>query len=331
MSQKFIFEDITFKNASAYGLFIKQTDVIEIRNCKFFNNGWDGLGLDTINSSSNSGLLGYDSTQSQLQAFYAGANASDGGGVLITKCTKPLIRQTRFENNFRGLKLEDCGINGSGFIIENRSLQNIESGIYLGKSSSGGCQNITVAINYCSYNANNGLLAIGGINNKFSQNEVKGNWNAGLCAWGSTNLTLRDSGLYDNNRSVYNGIGRIGDAKSSIQLNDPYSKNLTYNTETSFIAEILDTQVHYTGFIGSNTEKLGFLIVNAMGNVPDSDTNIIKIDDVGFIGQDYAIDLSEVDISNLRLSLGDNSYQSIGLKAVKAPLLGKYSESYPYL
>ena len=58
----------------------------------------------------------------------------------------------------------------------------------------------------------------------------------------------------------------------------------------------------------------------------DNPKNIIKVDDVGFIGQDYAIDFSEVDLTNLRVSLGDNSYQSIGLKAVKAPLNGNYSE-----
>ena len=58
----------------------------------------------------------------------------------------------------------------------------------------------------------------------------------------------------------------------------------------------------------------------------DNSKNIIKVDDVGFIGQDYAIDLSEVDITNLRLSFGDNSFKSIGQKAVKAPLSGNYSE-----
>ena len=89
--------------------------------------------------------------------------------------------------------------------------------------------------------------------------------------------------------------------------------------QLGLLLKFLDTQVHYTG-LGSNTEKIGFLLTSGMGSIPDNDKNIIKIDDVGFIGQDYAIDLSEVDVSNLRLSLGDNSYQSIGQKAVKAPL-----------
>jgi hypothetical protein len=328
MTQKFIFKDITFKNAGGYALYIKKTDVVEIRSCKFYNNGWNGLALNTVVPSATFGLLGYDSSSADLQAFYAGANASNGGAIRIQECTKPLLRESRAENNLRGFRLQDCGINGGGFIIENQSIQNIESGIYLAAGALGGCQNITVTVNYSSYNANNGLLAIGGINNKFSQNEVNGNWNAGLCAWGSTNLTLRDSGLYDNNRSEFNGIGNTGDAKASIQINDAYSfiaTQITYNPATRFIAEILDTQVHYTG-LGSNADKVGFLMTSGMGSIPDNPKNIIKIDDVGFIGQDYAIDLSEVDVTNLRLSLGDNSYQSIGQKAVKAPLNGNYSE-----
>ena len=157
---------------------------------------------------------------------------------------------------------------------------------------------------------------------------MNGNWNAGFCAWGSANTTLRDSGLYDNNRSAFNGIGNAGDAKASIQINEAYNllgTSISLNPAFRFIAEILDTQVHYTG-LGSNTEKIGFLITSAVGQLPDNAKNIIKVDDVGFIGQDYAIDLSEVDVTNLRLSLGDNSYQSIGQKAVKAPLVGNYSE-----
>ena len=105
-----------------------------------------------------------------------------------------------------------------------------------------------------------------------------------MCGWGSANLTLRDCGLYDNNRSTYNGIGNVGDAKASIQINDAYNllgTAITYNPAFRFIAEILDTQVHYTG-LGSNTEKIGFLITSGVGAIADNPKNIIKVDDVGF-------------------------------------------------
>ena len=327
-TKEFKFNNIIFKNSGGYALYIKKTKKLTINDCTFINNGWDGTQLNTILPEAISSLLGYNSTQADLQAFYASSNASNGGAMRIQESTQILITGNTVTNNLRGIRVQDCGINGAGVISRNQSTQNIESGIYIAAGSLGGCHNITTTMNVSSYNANNGLLCIGGINNKFSQNEVNGNWNAGFCAWGASNTTLRDCGLYDNNRSQYNGIGNIGDAKASIQINEAYSllgTQITLNPAFRFIAEILDTQVHYTG-LGSNTEKIGFLITSAVGALADNPKNIIKVDDVGFIGQDYAIDLSEVDISNLRLSLGDNSYQSISLKAVKSPLLGNYSE-----
>ena len=322
------FKNIRFHNAGGYGLYIKKTAKVTIEDCTFKNNGWNGTLLNTILPSTTTALLGYDSSSADLQAFYAGVNASNGGAMRIEESTQVLVIGNTVTNNLRGIRVQDCGINGGGLISRNQSMQNIESGIYIAAGSLGGCQNITTTMNVSAYNANNGLLVIGGINNKFSQNEVNGNWNAGFCAWGSANTTLRDSGLYDNNRSEFNGIGNAGDAKASIQINEAYSllgTQISLNPNFRFIAEILDTQVHYTG-LGSNTEKIGFLITSAVGQLADNPKNIIKIDDVGFIGQDYAIDLSEVDVTNLRLSLGDNSYQSIGQKAVKAPLVGNYSE-----
>ena len=322
------FTNITFKNAGEYGLYTKKTAKVEINDCLFENNGWNGTALNTIVASNISGLLGYDSTAADLQAFYAGSNASNGGAMRIEESTKLLVIGNTVEKNLRGIRVQDCGIGGAGVISRNQSSQNIESGIYVAAGSLGGSQNITVMMNVSAYNANNGLLVIGGLNNKFSQNEVSGNWNAGFCAWGAGNTTLRDSGLYDNNRSEFNGIGNTGDAKASIQINEAYNllgTNISINPAFHFIAEILDTQVHYTG-LGSNTEKIGFLITQQVGLLMSNDKNIIRVDDVGFIGQDYAIDFSEVDLSTLNVSLGDNSYMSIGEKAIKSPLAGDFFE-----
>jgi hypothetical protein len=328
-TQEFSFKNIIIKNAGGYALHIEKTLKVEVEDCTFINNGWNGLGLDTVLASATSGLLGYDSTNTDLQAFYAGTNTSDGGAMRLEEITQLLIIGNTITKNLRGLRVQDCGVGGGGVITRNQSTLNIDSGIYLAAGVTyGGCQSITVSMNVTAYNANNGLLTIGGINNKFSQNEVNGNWNAGFCAWGAANVTLRDCGLYDNNRSQYNGIGNTGDAKASIQINEAYNllgTQITVNPAFRFIAEILDTQVHYTG-LGSNIEKIGFLITSDVGALADNSKNIIKIDDVGFIGQDYAVDLSEVDVSNLRLSLGDNSFQSLTYKAVKAPLAGNYNE-----
>ena len=326
-TQDFIFNNITVKNAGGYGLYIKMPLAITVENCTLTCNGWNGEGLSTVSAESG-GTLGYNSSQSSLQAFYAGSNASNGGAMRIQNSSNVNVISNIVYNNLRGIRVQDCGINGGGFVSRNRSYNNIESGIYLAIGSAGGCQNVTVVNNYSGFNSNNGILIIGGINNKLAQNEIRGNWNAGVCNWGSGNLTLRDSALYDNNRSTYNGIGNVGDAKASIQINDAYSflaVAFVANPNARFIMEVLDTQVHNTG-LGSNTDRVGLLLTSGMGSIPASDTNIINIDDVGFIGQDYAIDFSEVDITNMQVSLGDCRYQNLGQFAVKAPANGNYSE-----
>jgi hypothetical protein len=327
-SKEYAFRNLRFSNAGGYGILTKKTAKVEIENCDFTNNGWNGSALNTILPETATALLGYDSSSADLQAFYAGSNASDGGALKVEESTGVRVIGNNVSKNLRGIKLQDCGIGGYGFVTRNVSSQNIESGIYLAAGTLQGCHNVTVSMNASSYNANTGLLVIGGINNKFSQNEVNGNWKAGFHAWGSANTTLRDCGLYDNNRAQFNGIGNSGDTKASIQINEQANylgTAISANADFRFIAEILDTQVHYTG-LGSDSEKVGLFIDATVGQLADNDKNIIKVDDVGFIGQDYAIDLSEVDVTNLRLSLGDNSYQSIGTKAINPPLAGNYSE-----
>ena len=328
-TREFKFRNITFKNAGEYGLYITKAARIEIDDCVFTNNGWSGSGLNTILPSTTTALAGYDSDAATLQAFYAGAEASNGGAMRLEEITQVLITGNTVTKNLRGIRVQDCGVGGAGVVTRNQITQNIESGIYLAAGTTyGGSQNITVSMNVSGFNSNNGLLAIGGINNKFSQNEVNGNWNAGACFWGSANSTLRDCGLYDNNRSEFNGIGNTGDAKASIQINEAYNllgTTISLNPDARFIAEILDTQVHYTG-LGSNTEKTGVLITADVGALADDPKNIIKIDDVGFIGQDHCIDFCEVDLTNLTVSLGDNSFQSVGVEAVKQPLAGMYYE-----
>lgn len=332
-SEEIYISDIIFRNASGIAVDIQKTKITELRRCRGFNNGWDGTQLNTILPKLVTGGIGYDSLQSELQAFNASPHTSDGGFIVLEECQFPLIRECRSGDtsgggNFRSIKLIDCGINGGGFVIECRVSGNIESGIMLSPGTLGGCQNITCAINYSGFNANNGTIAIGGLNNKFSQNEVHGNWSGAFVNWASANLTWRDGGMYDNNRSRFNGAGNLGDAWASVQVRDAASylaTNFSLNPDRRFIMEFLDSQVHYTG-IGSNTKKIGFYIGAEMSALPYDERNVIKVDDVGFMGQDIGIDLSEVDTSNLKVVLGDNSFVNIAETNIKEPLEGLYYE-----
>ncbi len=326
-SKSYSFKNISFSKSGSNAIHIKSALYVQVQDCVFFNNGWSGSGLST-SAAEAAGVLGYDSSQVDLQAFAAGDQVSDGGAILVENTPKISFVNNIAYENFRGIKLSDCGINGSGFISRNRAFNNIESGLYLCALGSGGCENITITTNYSGYNSNNGILVIGGMNNKASQNQVTGNWNAGVCIFSSGNMTVRDCGLYDNNRSGFSGIGNVGDAKASIQIGNEYDLDgttISVNASAEFLVEILGTQVHYTG-LGSNTEKIGLLVAAEVGNLADSESNIIKVNNVSFVGQDYAIDFSEVDVTSLRISLNGNSYERVALGAIKPPSSGNYSE-----
>ena len=322
------FENIKIVNAGGYGIKIDSAARTLVDRCDFQNNGWSGSGLSTVLAEA-SGTLGYDSSQADLQTFSSGANVSDGGALSIQFTTQVEVVASDFKCNNRAILIKDSGVGGYGFLTRNVVSQNLKTGIELVPTATHtGCQNIIASMNSLAYNGESGISVAGGINNKFSQNDISGNWNAGFVAWSAGNTTLRDCGLYDNNRSDYNALGSDSDTKSSVEIKELYNMGGTPINRTNssrFIAEILDTQVHYTG-LGSATDKIGLFIDADVGDLIDDPKNIIKIDDVGFIGQDYAIDLSEVDTSNLRLVLGDNSYLSIAEKAVNPPSAGDYYE-----
>ena len=322
----FLFKDIKFMNAGGYAMHIQESDHVFIEDCTFMYNGWNGTALSTREEATGS-VLGYDSTQSELQAFYAGTNASNGGAVRIESAKSIKAEGNTVRYNLRGLRFQDCGIGGTGDIFHNTVFDNIESGIYLAAGLGGGSQNITVTNNNVNYNANNGILLVGGLNNTVGANEVRGNWNAGVMGWYTGNLKVRNIDLTDNNKSEFNGIGNSGDARASIEISGgALYRNPNYN----FLAEILDVRVNTTG-VGSNVERIGFRVDDSIGTLTDRSKNLIVVDNVGFRDQDYAIDLSTVDLTNVRLTFGnstvlDNTKYAIKLPDSTSSLNSKYYE-----
>jgi len=304
-TQEFRFDNIDIQNAGGYGLYIKKPLKVVVKDCEFKYNGWNGTQLNTVLSSSVSGLLGYDSTQAELQAFYASTNASNGGAMRIQECPQVEITSNSVSYNLRGIRLQDCAIGGYQFVSRNRAFNNIESGIYLASStysSTGGCENTTVFNNVCKYNANNGILVVGGIDNMISLNIVEGNWNAGAMAWHVSNTRFRDLDLTNNNRTQYNGIGNTGDAHSSLTIGGN-----TARANKGYIASIINCEVYNTG-LGANTSRIGLQILQDVENITGSyESNLINIDDSGFHSQDYAIDVL-ANLDDVKLTVGDNRY-----------------------
>ena len=303
-SQTFDIKDIDFKNAGGYGVYIRNAREVTINNCDFKNNGWNGDGLSTVLADDGT-ILGYDSTQADLQSFYAGANASNGGAMRIRSVNIVGVVDCEVYENLRGIRVQDCGIGGYGYVSRNQCYNNIESGIYLASDSynaTNGCENFTVYNNASKYNANNGVLVIGGINNVVSLNIVEGNWNAGVMGWHVSNTRFRDLDLTNNNRSQYNGIGNTGDAHASIAIGGN-----TARADRGYIASVLSCEVYNTG-LGSNTSRIGLQVLQDVEDVVGNyDENLINVDDSGFHKQDYSIDVL-ADLDDVKLTIGDCRY-----------------------
>ena len=304
-TETFEFYNITFKNAGGYGLYIRNVEKFVAKDCEFINNGWNGSAINTIVDSATSGILGYDSSNADLQNFYSGSNASNGGALRVQDARVVELLGNVVKKNLRGLRLQNCGVLGYGYVTRNQISENIESGIYLASNTydaTGGCENFTVYNNASKYNANNGILVIGGINNVVSLNIVEGNWNAGIMGWHVSNTRFRDLDLTNNNRSQYNGIGNTGDAHSSITIGGD-----TARAERGYIASVLSCEVYNTG-LGSNTSRIGFQVLQDVEDITGTyEKNLINIDDSGFHKQDYSIDVL-ADLDNVKLTIGDCRY-----------------------
>ena len=323
-TKKYSFDSIRFINAGSNGLEIRSALEVNITNCEFKNCGWSGNRLSTTAAGTGTwaagGTLGYDSTQADLQSFAASTEVSDGGAINIRSTPVVNVTDSVFHTNRRAMRIQDCGIGGAGVVARNRTYSNLDVGIHLAAgslSSTDGCENFSVYNNFSANNADSGVLVMGGIGNLIGVNRIEGNWNAGVMLWHATEARLRDCDLDNNNRSEFNGLGNTGDAQASIQI-----AGNTIRAGHTFLAEILDTTIHNTG-LGASTTRNGLIIQSGTAT---SGTPLITVKGVGFVGQDYGIDLSEIDASNFRLALSDNTFQSVGELAVRPPTGGSYFE-----
>ena len=333
----YTFEDLKIQNAGGYGLYIRSSLKAEVLNCEFKFNGWNGQGMDTINDVSNrpAGWVGYDSSQAELQAFWASNNTSNGGAMRIRSSPVCIISDNTIAHNLRGARIQDCGIGGRGVISRNQAYQNIESGLYLAASSYGylgtpgdGCENFSVYNNASIYNSNNGILVIGGINNIIALNRIEGNWNAGNMLWNVSDTRSRDMDFDNNNRSQFNGIGNPGDADASFQIAGPKMRD-----NATYLCEVLDTTIQNTG-VGANTDgdRIGLHISNTIPAPAASGENQglpagrprISIDNVSFVNHDTSFKC-DANADELRLTFVNNRMTQVTGENVVLENGGAYS------
>ena len=323
-SGEFVATNLEFKNAGGFAISVVSASKVDIDDCIFENNGWSGNGIDLLNEETGS-TLGYNSSTGSLQTFYA-TECSEGGAIYLGNVAKVEITDNTINNNNKGIEIIDSGFVGTteafGFIARNQIYNNISIGIDL-ESSTGdalaGCRNFTIYNNAVNQNGDTGVKIEGGINNTLSLGVLKGNWNSGIELAHVANTRVRDLDLDNNNRAGVDAEGDESDGLASLQI-----EGNTIKDGATFIAEVFNLQIHNTN-LGSNTTKSGLLIKEEVGNVIGT-AAIIKLDNIGFIEQDYGLDIA-ADLDNLRLVIGDCEYIDTRIKAVRLQSdVGWYSE-----
>ena len=337
ITKAYEFDHLAFKNTgTADAISINSASKVVIRDCEFSACGWNGTRLSTTAAQTGTwgagGTLGHDSTQADLQSFYASANASDSGAIHVCHTAVVDITDCVVSGCNRGIMVEDCGENGAGVIARNRSYNNLGIGIYLKSSSGGaspadgdGCENFTVYNNVAKANADCGVVVEGGKNNIVSLNRIEQNWAAGVLLQSCSDTRARDMDLDGNNRADYTGIGTAASAKGSIQISGGGIR-----TDATYLCEVLDTTVQNTSSVGSSTTKNGLFIASDLpapvGSSPTGRARI-AIDDCSFVAQDYGI-VCEDDADHLRLSISDCRYTETATANVHIPN-GSYTQ-VPY-
>ena len=319
------FENIGCVNSGSYAIYIRSGNAYENigsdGKAAFSNNGWTGNRMSTRDAQTdtwaNGGTLGYDSTQADLQAFYASTEVG-GGGASRIRSVKYVKIESECKFGLRSHRVQDCGQNGGSVEIDIYSHDNIESGIYLASGSynaSSGCENVTVR-GRSEYNANNGLLIVGGINIRAIDLIVKGNWNAGIMAWHGTEITNDGMIIENNNRSAFNGIGNTGDAKASV-----YIAGNTSKSEGRFLFHQRNADIMNTG-IGSATQSWGIHIAASLDDIINDNRRIVFNNN--FIdGQDIVLK-SECNLDIVHLTVGPQVLGENNQEVVSGTGQGEY-------
>ena len=307
----FEFQDLILQNAGGWAVNINNATEINIIDCTFRNNGWDGTGISLTEAASGS-TLGYDSTQAELTAFDA-LSASGKGAIRINTGLRINIIDNEINDGDQAIKIIDAGfaqptpgefVEGYVNVRDNRISNNLGTGLYFDANSdplSGagagedGCRNVTVLNNNIRDNGGDGIDFKGGSNNTIGINNIRGNWCAGVEVTSVSNTRVRDIELTNNNRSNYYASG------------DPISGNASFIIKGNFIAEnsafiveMINSQISNTDDV-STVVKNGIEIFESIGEIDDTGA-VISIDNCSFINQDYSI-TNNADLRNINVSI----------------------------
>ena len=321
-----LIRNLTLQNAGAFAINTVSASKVEVVDCVFTNNGWSGTGISLTETEAGS-TLGYNSTTSSLATFYSN-ECSEGGAMYIANCATVELTDNVVNNNNKGFEILDSGYvgntNASGFVARNQVYNNISIGLEL-ESSTGtataGCKNFTVYNNSFINHGDSGVKIEGGLNNTVSLSIFKGNWNSAIQLEHVSNARVRDLDLDNNNRAGVDAEGDQATGLASIQVSGH-----TINSEATFICDIFNVAILNTQ-LGSSAVKVGILLKDTLEDHTD-DAAIIKLDNLTFMNQDFALDM-ECNLESLKVLVGECEYINNGAQPVRVQGTGNYSE-LPY-
>ena len=321
-TKRYSFNNITFSNSDQAAIQINSAHKVEFHDCIFTNNGWTGSGLNTFLPDDGTNV-GYDSSDTDLDTFSRSSDYSDAGsGIKVRNTNVFILDNCEMYDNNNAVELTDVGTYGFGVILRNQIYNNAGDGIKLVGStgnSSTGCSNFTIFNNNISMHAGEAIYSVGGIKNIIALNTIKSNWLSGIHASYSSNLTVRDNYIEDNNRGPYINNGRAALSDSSVYINGS-----DINPVASFMLTFINNQIVDTGISNLVTKK-GITLHSDLDNINDRDKSVITLDN-NLIQNQIIAENIEIDLNILKLIKGDSTYISNSQNDVLKSGTGYYYE-----
>ena len=304
-TEGYLFTGIQFKNSGLWAIKIKEADHVFVEHCKFVNNGWDGQGVN-LNSTASGGNIGYNSSFAQLQNWSSSNDNYNinGGAIEISATSDIRIHNSDARLGYRGFEFIECGTFEQVEVTSNFLEKNLCTGISLssGNGTNFGTQNAYIYNNFSNYNGHEGIRVSKGLNNIIGDNVVKGNWNSGVMMTDVGNMRITNTNLIDNNRTPFSAVAGTTFSSASVQFKGTGDQAEGY----SYIAEISDVRITNTK-LSNTSDKIGIYIGSELGQLSNRASNLIEIDNVSFKSQEYGLDISDVDLTNLRLIFGNST------------------------
>ena len=228
---------------------------------------------------------------------------SDSGAICGINLASIIIDNCFFNENTFALKLEQCGAR-IGYIGKCTFTNNLSAVMSIIDS-----ENIIAYTNLARYNGG-AVYCSGGIDNIFGDMSLEGNWNSAIYLESVANTRIRTSDMNNNNRAAFTALGEIGHGLATVHI-----AGTTIDARATFLCQFISSHVQNTG-LGANVDRTGILLDADLDSIGDRDKSVISIDNVGFMNQDYAVDV-QCDVSNVKMILGDCTYVDTSIQNVR--------------